>query len=68
MVTDKEQLTDVHLTLSNKTYIQVDDIAMGSHLGPVLVNIFMVELEWNIIPALSSDISLWTRYVDDFFL
>ena len=39
MVTDKEQLTDVHLTLSNKTYIQVDDIAMGSHLGPVLVNI-----------------------------
>ena len=68
MVTDKEQLTDVRLTLSNKTYIQVDDIAMGSYLGPVLVNIFMVELEWNIIPALSSDISLWTRYVDDFFL
>ena len=45
MVTNKEQLTDVHLTLRNKTYIQVDDIAMGSYLGPVLVNIFMVELE-----------------------
>ena len=42
-------------------YIQVDGIAMGSPLGPV----FMVELEQNIIPTLSKDISLWKRYVDD---
>ena len=39
--------------------------AMGSPLGPVLANIFMVELEQNIIPTLSKDISLWKRYVDD---
>ena len=38
---------------------------MGSPLGPVLANIFMVELEQNIIPTLSKDISLWKRYVDD---
>ena len=38
---------------------------MGSRLGPVLANIFMVELERNIIPTLSNDILLWERYVDD---
>ena len=38
---------------------------MGSPLGPVLANIFMVDLERNIIPTLSSDILLWKRYVDD---
>ena len=39
---------------------------MESQLGPVLA-IFMVELEQNIIPTLSKDISLWKRYVDDTF-
>ena len=38
---------------------------MGSLLGLVLANIFMVELERNIIPTLSNDISLLKRYVDD---
>ena len=38
---------------------------MGSPLVPALANIFMVEFEQNIIPALSEDISLWKRYVDD---
>ena len=56
---------NAHFTLNNKTYFQVDGVAMGSPLGPVLANIFMVELERNIIPTLSSDILLWKRYVDD---
>ena len=47
------------------TKLQIDGVAMGSPLGPVLANIFMVELERNIIPTLSSDILLWKRYVDD---
>ena len=38
---------------------------MGSPPGPVLANIFMVELERNIIPTSSNDILLWKRYVDD---
>ena len=38
---------------------------MGSPLGPVLANIFMVKLERNTIPALSNDMLLWKRYVDD---
>ena len=47
-----------------------DGIAMGSLLGPVLVNMFMVELERTIIPSLSDKIKLWKRYIDetiDFF-
>ena len=40
---------------------------MGSPLGPVLANIFMVELENKIIPNLTEKISLWQRYVDDTF-
>ena len=56
---------NAHFTINNKKYLQVDGVAMGSPPGPVLVNIFMVELEQNIIPTLSNDILLWKRYVDD---
>ena len=56
---------NAHFTLNKKTYLQVDGVAMGSPLGPVLPNIFTVDLERNIIPTLSNDILLWKRYVDD---
>ena len=56
---------NAHFSLNNKTYLQLDGIAMGSPLGAVLANIFMVELKRNIIPTLSNDILLWKRYVDD---
>ena len=48
-----------HLTFNNKTYLQSDGVVMGSPLGPVLANIFKVELEQNIIPTLSNDKLLW---------
>ena len=54
----------------NDMYKLNDGIAMGSLLGPVLVNMFMVELERAIIPSLSDKIKLWKRYIDetiDFF-
>ena len=56
---------NAHFSLNNKTYLQLDGVAMGSPLGAVLANIFMVELKRNIIPTLSNDILLWKRYVDD---
>ena len=40
---------------------------MGSPLGPVIANIFMVELEKRLIPTMNDKISLWFRYVDDTF-
>ena len=35
----------MHFSFNNGIYIQIDGVAMGSPLGPVLANIFMVELE-----------------------
>ena len=49
---------NVHFTSSNETYIQVDGMAMGSPLGPVLANIFMVELKTSVIPNLSNKVKL----------
>ena len=50
---------NAHFTLNNKTYLQVEGVAMGSPLDPVLANIFVVGLEQNIISTLSNDILLW---------
>ena len=55
----------MHISSWIVKHVQIDGIAMGSPLVPALANIFMVEFEQNIIPALSEDISLWKRYVDD---
>ena len=46
-------------------YIQIDGVAMGSPLGPVLASIFMVELEKVLIPKLDKEVKLWRRFVDD---
>ena len=40
-------------------------MAMGPPLGPVLANIFMVELETLVIPNLSNKVKLWKRFVDN---
>ena len=38
---------------------------MGLLLGPVLADIFMVELENNIVPLLQENLSLLKQYVDE---
>ena len=38
---------------------------MGSPLGPVLANVFMVELDTTLIPNLNIKVSSWRRFVDD---
>ena len=50
----------VHFSYGGRIYIQVDGVAMGSPLGPVLANIFMTELEIAMIPLLG--------FVDDTFV
>ena len=60
-------IKNIHFTFNNETYIQVDGVAMGSPLGPVIGNIFMVERETSDIPNLSNKVKLWKRFVDDKF-
>ena len=58
---------EIHFSFNDEMYIQNDGVVMGSPLGPVLANIFMVELERSIIPLLNNYVYCWKRYVDDTF-
>ena len=40
---------------------------MGSPLGPVIANIFIVELETNLVPRLEDHAQKWKCFVDDTF-
>ena len=57
-----------HFLFDGNYYDQVDGVAMGSPLGPVLANLFMAyhEKDW-IEEYPSSSISFYKRYVDDIF-
>ena len=55
----------VHFTFNGDIYQQLDGVAMGSPLGPVIAGIFMVELENTLIPTLVDKLLFWRRYVDD---
>ena len=67
----KEQLLlctkKVHFAYSNGIIQQNDSVAMGSLLGPELVDIFMVELETSVITTLGRSLLKWKRHVDDTF-
>lgn len=56
---------NVIFSYNNDLYKQTDGVAMGSPLGPVLANIFMVELERSLLPTLADVMLPWRRYVDD---
>ena len=56
---------EMHFSFNGAIYKQINGVAMGSPLGPVIANICMAELEKVIIPQLGDKISLWQRYVDD---
>ena len=58
---------EMHFTFKGNVYRQINGVAMGSPLGPVLANIFMVELENSLVSTMREWISLWYRYVDDTF-
>ena len=56
---------NVHFAFESRIYVQTDFVATGSHLGAVLADIFMIELENSLLPNLTKYITFWSRYVDD---
>ena len=57
----------VHFKFNDEIYIQCDGVVIGSPLGPLLPNIFMISIEENILPKLESNLGNWRRYIDDIF-
>ena len=58
---------EMHFSFDDKIFRQINGVAMGSPLGPVIANIFMVELEERLMPTMGDMVDLWFRYVDDTF-
>ena len=58
---------EMHFSFNGVIYRQVNGVAMGSPLGPVLANVFMVQLEKTLVPQLDETVALWYREVDDTF-
>ena len=56
-----------HFVFDGQYYDQVDGVAMGSPLGPVLANIFMCHFEEKWVMNSSIRSAIWFRYVDDTF-
>ena len=55
---------NVHFTFDNVIKVRNNGVAMDSPLGPVLSDIFMIELEISILPELTYYIRFWKRYVN----
>ena len=58
---------NVQFTLNNEIYVQNNGVAMGSSLGPILANIFMMKIENKLVPRLHQHVKKWRCYVDDTF-
>ena len=58
---------DNTFVFNGKVYEQIDGVAMGSSLGPVLANIWMTHLEETHIYGSEFHPSFYRRYVDDTF-
>ena len=60
----KVATSDVQFSFNSEIYSQVDGMAMGFPLRPILANIFMGYLESKLVDKLSSK-ALYIRYMDD---
>ena len=58
---------NVDFSFNNEMYKQIDGVAMGSSLGPILANIFVGYLEFKLFLR-SKEPLLYRRYVDDTFV
>ena len=56
-----------HFLFDDNFYDQIDGVAMGSPLGPVLANLFMAVNEKRWLESCPNPPSFYRRYVDDIF-
>ena len=56
-----------HFVFDGHYYDQIDDVAMGSPLGPVLANISMCDFEQKFLTNVDSHPSIWFRHVYNTF-
>ena len=62
-------LKDSIFLFNGLSYQQVDGVAMGSLLGPLLANIFMFHVGKLLFNSgLKQEVNFWVRYVDDVFV
>ena len=55
-----------HFLFNGKIYSQINGVAMGSPVGPLLADIFLVHLEKKLMSQLKQQgVVYWKRYVDD---
>jgi hypothetical protein len=58
-----------HFMFEGRMFDQLDGVAMGSSLGPILANIFMSQFETQALSQYGGNLpSTYRRYVDDTFL
>ena len=60
-------LTKNYFSFNNEIYHQIQGTAMGTRMAPSYANIFMHQLETNILTQLNLKPDYWFRYIDDIF-
>ena len=58
---------DIPFRFFNDQYCQVDGVAMGSPLAPILADLFMTKMEQKLNRFSTNQHKIWLRYVDDVF-
>ena len=58
-------LTKNNFSFDDKYYVQIKGTAMGTRMAPLYANIFMDDLERNILANVEKTPSIWWRYIDD---
>ncbi|XP_047985276.1 uncharacterized protein LOC125225561 [Leguminivora glycinivorella] len=60
-------LTSGYFVWRGEYYLQIEGVAMGSPIAPVVANLFMENFEQRALESCPHKPRLWWRYVDDVF-